>query len=214
MPITQSRMLSLLSAAQDYKQALELVCHTLAAQEASLREGTTTPAQALQLCFASANAVVLLSNPTISPAVIGVESAHFKSNQRRNIKKAEKARAKRRLTGLPIASTAPVRVDKNFNTTPSLLQQLSSPDSVSAAADFDRRRAEELTPLTSDQSTQQAQAKIVSLDSALDQTTETEFISNLSQSEQAQIRAEQQIMSKIREIEQMPQWKGEKKGGS
>lgn len=114
MPITQSRMIALLRAAQDYKQALESVCETLARQDEQHRTGQITIKQAAAVCFMSARAVVMLSDPIHSAETIGIEAAHFRANERRNNKKATKAREHRQAAGTPIAPTAPSRMDGTF----------------------------------------------------------------------------------------------------
>ncbi len=117
MPITQSRMIALVSAAQDYKQALDQVCGFITKQHERHTAGQITSDQACELLFSSANAMFLLAQPIESALAIVAEAKHFRVNSRRNERKAEKARENRlaERAGQPRPkrlSTAPKRIDR------------------------------------------------------------------------------------------------------
>jgi hypothetical protein len=97
MPITQNRMLALISACQDYQQALlELGQRLITA----LGEGTPETLEPL-----AEQPQLLLRRPVETTTTLRLEIAHFKRNERRNVRIAEKMRRKRRAEGvLPLAA--------------------------------------------------------------------------------------------------------------
>lgn len=95
MPITQSRMLSLLAAARDYQQALARVTDYIDQSINDISRGRKTPEQALNSILANSRPGLLLMHPTESPTVLQLETVHFTRERKRNERKAEKARENR-----------------------------------------------------------------------------------------------------------------------
>lgn len=108
MPIKQDRMLKLISAGQDYRQALDKLIKLIEVEQHGQMSGTQTPAEALDHIVLTAQVVFLLHTPGESQATLEIEAAYFKTNQRRNVKAAEwQARKRlRRGEGLPVLARA------------------------------------------------------------------------------------------------------------
>lgn len=103
MPITQDRMLELISAAQDYKQAFERLIDAIAVYSHDAESGKKTHETALQLIAVTANASIMLRDVVTSSQTIIAETLHFKMNKKRNARKADRAREQREYQrlGLP-----------------------------------------------------------------------------------------------------------------
>lgn len=110
MPITQSRMLDLISAADDILLQLEQVNAAAALYQARVATGEISPYDAL-------TRIISMTDPTavvpMARAAILIEKRHFKSNQGRNASAARRQARKRDEArgGLPAAPrpTAPNR---------------------------------------------------------------------------------------------------------
>ena len=100
MPITQSRMIALINAANDYKSALETILDSIRTLSASVSQSKTTPAAAFQYLEAMASTRSLLSRPSASPSTIALEHYHFARNHRRNSRVANQQAASRRAAGI------------------------------------------------------------------------------------------------------------------
>lgn len=103
MPITQSRMLSLLAAAQDYADAMERFWSICTETRNRFQQGEITAAQAVDLMAISIRPELMLQFPYQSPTVLKLEAKHFAMEKRRNERKTEKARENRERAamGLP-----------------------------------------------------------------------------------------------------------------
>ena len=100
MPITQSRMIALINAANDYKSALETILDSIRTLADDISQSKTTPAAAFQYLEAMASTRSLLSRPSASPSTIALEHYHFARNHRRNSRVANQQAASRRAAGL------------------------------------------------------------------------------------------------------------------
>lgn len=132
MPITQARMISLIGAALDYKQALDQLVELVQSARQSPDPGLRL------LSFApGAHAEFLLKSALQTQLVIALESTHFRRESRRNAKKAAnlredreaerwgltkpqrgdggshggKGKARARLPGLPLEPTVPADLE-------------------------------------------------------------------------------------------------------
>lgn len=174
MPITQSRMIALIQAAQDYQRALDQVTEMIEMQRQLVEEGQRTHQQACEILFLSAHAKFLLSQPVESALTILAEARHFKLNQRRNDRKAAKARD-RRSPGLrpQYSTTAPRSIHSAPEPDPSLYQQFSGD-----------------APTTETWTERQARA-----DAGLDAMAEPEFtIADISPEDKAKIEADMEAI--------------------
>lgn len=84
MPITQDRMIALISAGRDYKQALDRVTNAIGANVKRAREGMVSPTEALFELEMYEQVILLLNDPLKSASIIEIEAAYFKRNARRN----------------------------------------------------------------------------------------------------------------------------------
>ena len=100
MPITQSRMIALINAANDYKSALETILDSIRTLADDISQSKTTPAAAFQYLEAMASTRSLLSRPSASPSTIALEHYHFARNHRRNSRVANQQAASRRAAGI------------------------------------------------------------------------------------------------------------------
>ncbi len=107
MPITQSRMLSLISASEDYQQALNAVKADAVTLWHNVQTGALTHEDALsQLVLDCQQIHLRLKFPIESVATIADEKSHFRSTARRNELSAKRAERKRRRDGVPLAGPA------------------------------------------------------------------------------------------------------------
>lgn len=100
MPITQSRMIALINAANDYKSALKTILDSIRTLADDISQSKTTPAAAFQYLEAMASTRSLLSRPSASPSTIALEHYHFARNHRRNSRVANQQAASRRAAGI------------------------------------------------------------------------------------------------------------------
>lgn len=138
MPITQSRMLQLLHAAQDYQQGFNDTFQALADHAAMVRDGKETVEEGFSHITQSLRPEFLLARPLESPSILILETKHFKTFARKNVKSAAWQREKRELlaAGLPIPPpkktahkrTAPASIIVRPDSQPSLHRQVSDPD--------------------------------------------------------------------------------------
>lgn len=99
MPITQPRMLALLSAAEDYQQAVHKLCRLI---RAAADNKDADPQALLYELYHRANPVDLLTYPQESYTTINLERQHFShSKQHRNNRVKLKQEQKRRMEGRP-----------------------------------------------------------------------------------------------------------------
>lgn len=89
MPITQDRMIALISAARDYKQALTRVTTAISNASTRVSLGQSSLQEAFGEICNYEQIVLLLQDPLNSPSVIEIEAAYFKRNARRNIAAAK-----------------------------------------------------------------------------------------------------------------------------
>lgn len=95
MPITQSRMHRLIIAAQDYRNAFDMLTNILAQQTEMLRTGERTLQQAWDIVAMSSKPILLLGDPQTSGETIIEEALHYKTTHRLNRRKAQKLRENR-----------------------------------------------------------------------------------------------------------------------
>ena len=129
MPISQSRMISLLNAASDYRQALEAACQFIQRQTQEFHDGKCTAEQALFEIERRASPRLALEFPDVSPGTIGIEHYHFRANRARNNRARIREERKRRDAGIPARqrSDMPFQSDhlRRFNTNPESLARPS-----------------------------------------------------------------------------------------
>jgi hypothetical protein len=88
-------MIALLSAAQDYRQALSTFIDLVRTNDNKISEGEISQGEAYQQAIANASLSILLREPITSSSTILLEAQHFKHARSRNIRKAEKMRENR-----------------------------------------------------------------------------------------------------------------------
>lgn len=110
MPITQSRMIALLSAATDYANALRSLISAInrtdeayAALPSQQQNWALAYSEILPLAIESN----LLKNPIASASTIVVESEHFRRAAKSNIRSAARKRLQRHASGVERRNTAP-----------------------------------------------------------------------------------------------------------
>lgn len=129
MPITQQRMLALVLAAEDHREALYQIRRTMVKECSLAREGKKTAQEVMDYMEVFLENPYLMTDRVTSNATIEVELRHWKprhlrENERRRIKQAEKRGrpARRQNDGLATAdyrllremqSTAPAETPKN-----------------------------------------------------------------------------------------------------
>lgn len=102
MAITQERMLALVFAAVDYKDAYERLRKFAIQQRNHAKDGTITYEDGLELVALSARVSEMLQRPVESGTTIVLESKHFSSSKiRENQKRAKREAERRRLQGIP-----------------------------------------------------------------------------------------------------------------
>ncbi len=129
MPITQSRMIALINAANDYKSALETILDSIRTLADDISQSKTTPAAAFQYLEAMASTRSLLSRPSASPSTIALEHYHFARNHRRNSRVANQQAASRRAAGIQPRPTNdfPYQTTNLYGFTPPKPQALANP---------------------------------------------------------------------------------------
>lgn len=148
MPITQVRLQTLLTAAQDYQRALTEATQSVLEQVEAARQGRSTPAEALSfihLLF-DKEASMMLSHPGESPKVIALEAKHLRDHWRDNQRAAERQR-KRRGTG---GGTAPDSIEPPVVLPNSLyrdVEGLSEPIAARLSSKIPEARRKELDAL-------------------------------------------------------------------
>lgn len=129
MPITQSRVIAIISAALDYQQASTAFTAVIRQQGRHVASGRMTPAEALEAILAYAEQPTgFLQRPIESATTIAVEHRHFTSHARANAYAADRmARSRARQHGITpptrqasatTAPPAPLRVQTNSTPAP------------------------------------------------------------------------------------------------
>lgn len=95
MPITQPRMLSLIAAAQDFRDGLFKLCQTIHAQAYSISQGQKTPSQAMSELTALAMPQYFLDDPLNSAAIVETERKHFQRVAKDNRRAADRQTLRR-----------------------------------------------------------------------------------------------------------------------
>ena len=106
MAIAQSRMISLINAALDYKQALEQLIDSIFASSRAAQNNPSQASALLSDLTTLANIRALLQNPE-SLTTLALEYHHFRRNARRNNRLAERQSLLRRDAGAIPRSTTP-----------------------------------------------------------------------------------------------------------
>ena len=129
MPITQTRMIALINAANDYRQAFTTLISHITSQRQNIDASLTTPAYAFEYIEAVAQPHLLLSTPEQSATTIAIEHYHFSHSLRRNQRAAEKASTRRRLLSTPPRQHHPVPFETSnlYGFSPSKPSSLSRP---------------------------------------------------------------------------------------
>lgn len=107
MPITQDRMLALISAAADYQQALQRACKFVSDAQHSIRLGAD-PIETVEELAGLIKEAGLLRNPLKSHSTILLEEQHFKKEKHKNIRHKQRAQARREAEGIVSRQTAPM----------------------------------------------------------------------------------------------------------
>lgn len=102
MPITQNRMLDLIEAAQDYRQAWTNGVNQFAKEQSNIEAGLETYEQAWFNLGLLLRSVTALQNPIKTTETIAKEIEHFRISYRKNITSANWQRAKRGAETHPI----------------------------------------------------------------------------------------------------------------
>lgn len=102
MPITQDRMIAIVNAGRDYKQAYESTRAAIEHHFNAVLSNNEEPAIALEAIFQHTKPAIVLQNISNSAAILEVEHAYFRHFRKRNDNAAARALRKRRslLTGL------------------------------------------------------------------------------------------------------------------
>lgn len=95
MPITQSRMLDLLHAAQDFQQAFDDMFRYIGQQRERVEQQQITKEQAFDNLAFQVKPEYMLSRPMESPVTVLLETKHFSMFARKNEKSAKWQRSKR-----------------------------------------------------------------------------------------------------------------------
>jgi hypothetical protein len=111
MPITQSRMIALITAASDYRNAFREACEMLRNAERTMESASMTPLQFLEWLREIAHHQ-LLKYPEQSASVIEAEFQHFRHVAKRN--NAEMIRQRQRRIASGIAPQHTSHSDKPF----------------------------------------------------------------------------------------------------
>lgn len=129
MPIAQSRIISVIAAAEDYQQALLVLRERAFVISKNLRDKAVSAEDALSgLLFDLQNPATLLKFPLESAATVADEKSHFRANAKRNDSAAKLAEKKRRRLGVrkmpptrqgllitPTARTQPMTADHGID---------------------------------------------------------------------------------------------------
>ncbi len=106
MPIIQPRMISLINAAQDFRQAFEEACRLVRQARNDVLDNHQSPAEALQFLCNEISRSARLRDPDDSGAIISEEVRYYRLNLKRN----ERARIKQHKRRHPDGSLPPARV--------------------------------------------------------------------------------------------------------
>lgn len=105
MPITQSRMISLINAALDYQQAFSRAKECIAREHSYATSGVISPEGALHNIESFVQEIGMLSHPVESPLIIASERRHFRANAAKNRASRKWQEKHRRELGLPPAKS-------------------------------------------------------------------------------------------------------------
>lgn len=102
MPITQDRMIALINAGRDYKQAYESTRAAIELHFTAVQTSQEEPGPALEAIFQHTKPATVLTNISNSASILEVEHSYFHHFRKRNDNAAARALRKRRslLTGL------------------------------------------------------------------------------------------------------------------
>lgn len=106
MAITQQRVIAILNAAIDYRQAFLKLTMRIDHEFNNHRHNPAELAQAFETIYLSTSASRLLEDITTTEITIKEEFKHFTRHSRRNAKIAEQQKNKRRREGVPERPTA------------------------------------------------------------------------------------------------------------
>lgn len=95
MPITQSRMLALIDAAQDYQQAWRKIVNFFNSREQAIGLGQTTHERAWNELYLHIQSTMALERPITTTETIARETEHFRHASKRNKRSAAWQRKKR-----------------------------------------------------------------------------------------------------------------------
>lgn len=110
MPITQDRLLALLSAAEDFKRAFERARDIISAQVDAASNMRKSVHEALGIIDRQVVLQNLLENPYTTGAALQTEQNHFKPHRvNTNRRVAAKKAQQRRDAGIPLAQSSPSR---------------------------------------------------------------------------------------------------------
>jgi len=84
MPITEPRMLALISAGQDYQVALRATIAQISRERANVRAGLYDEAGAFRNIESMISELALLAQPITSVTTLALEAAHFHASAGRN----------------------------------------------------------------------------------------------------------------------------------
>lgn len=127
MPITQSRMLSLIAAAEDYRQALLSLREQAFALARNVDEGAVTPQDALSGLLLELQGVEKrLKFPYETASTIADEKSHFRATSKANDSSRKRAERRRRRKGIIPKPTSRegLFVQPNPRTQPTEMQHL------------------------------------------------------------------------------------------
>ena len=115
MPISQDRMIALISAAQDYQRAIDRMENILSQNLSRISRGELSTEDFLSNLPVLLSSSALLDNLPLSLKTIALEAAHFKRVQQRNLRSAHRQSKKRNPLGnlSPHKTTAPPSLDSN-----------------------------------------------------------------------------------------------------
>lgn len=144
MAISQSRLISLIAAADDYRQALFSLKEQAFALSRNVRERTISPSAALDgLLIELQQVESRLKFPIQSTATLAEERAHFRSNAKRNESAAKRAKRKRREAGMKEMPPTRLGLMVQPNLQPGQTQFVSAINTKSLDAEVEAALAEQ-----------------------------------------------------------------------
>ena len=118
MPISQSRMISLIQAARAFERALAQARREILQRAEIIRLGRGNPAAELQELVSIIRPEFMVPGYAEHLANLAIEERHFATHQRYNVQRAQRQEAKRRANGTPQQTSAPPSLRPSLHSVP------------------------------------------------------------------------------------------------